>query len=517
MRLLIINSMFFFTLQSAAAITVEDILRNNEEAMGGADAISAVETVLTVSRLSTGGFEGIDTVASMRPDRFYEDIDLGILRQISITDGDGYWSSDQSGQTRLAAGMERDLLEMASYFANFRYLNPRDGEAELTDEDDSGYIITYTVIEDFPVEVSFDKATWLIARTEVNTDFGRSITEYSDYHEVSGGINLPHKITQTTGPQTIISEVSEVYVNERVTPDDFVPPQLREGDVRLTGETKDIPIEVSGNLIFVNASLDGSLPLKFMLDTGAGMTVVDYNVIDVTALDGGEIPAMGVGGMEQTSLMMAQSLGVGGAELLGPTVAVMDLSGVSGAIGEDIAGILGYGFIGRFTLEIDYGNETLTIYNPDDFVPSEETVFLPIEFVSNIPLVEAAVDGYEGKFVLDSGNGVAVILHGPYVQENLILESYGDKAAASVSGLGGKERVYSVCMDQLNLGGFYLSKPVVLLSTADTAGFAMTSAIGNIGGEVLSRFTVYLDYPNNRIGLVPNAKFDEPFPFEYSK
>ncbi len=509
MRLLILNSMLLFILQSPAAITVEEILRGNEEAMGGADAISAVESVLTVSELSAAGFAGTDTVASMKPDKFAEDIDLGILRQISITDGINYWASDHAGQAREAAGRERDLLRITAYFANFRYLYPDAEMAQFSGEEDGHYIVTFRVVEDVPVSVYFDKNTFLIARSEVDTDFGRSVTEYSDYWEVKG-IMLPHTLVQTTGPQRITSRITEVYINEGVTEEQFRPPGYESDGFEIGEGCIDIPIEVVGNLVFVDVSVSDSPPLRFLLDTGAGMTVVDRGALDV----GGdvEIPAMGVGGTENATLHKAEYLAIGGAKLFNPTVAALDLSGIGDKVGVGLDGILGYDFISKFIIKIDYENRVLSIYDPVSFDYPNEVSFIPVEFVSNIPLIEMACDDYRGKFVLDMGNCVSVILHGPFVAENGLLAKYPATRATALGGIGGVTAVYPACFGQLELGDFKITEPVVYLSAAEDDGFAMTSAIGNVGGEVLSRFTVYLDYPNSRIGLIPNAKFDEPFP-----
>ena len=75
MRILISMLLLLSVIQSPAAINVEEILRNNEEAIGGAKAIAEIETILTVSELSAAGFVGVDTVASMKPDRFVDDAD----------------------------------------------------------------------------------------------------------------------------------------------------------------------------------------------------------------------------------------------------------------------------------------------------------------------------------------------------------------------------------------------------------------------------------------------------------
>lgn len=483
-------------------------MRGNEDAMGGADVISAVETVLTVSELSAVGFAGTDTVASMKPDKFAEDIDLGILRQISITNGINYWASDHVGQAREAAGRERDLLQIAAYFANFRYLYPDEGTVELTGEDGDYYVLSYSIIEDLPVSVYFDKNTFLIARSEVDTDFGRSVTEYSDYRKASG-LMMPHTIIQTTGPQEITSRITEVYINDKVTEEHFRPPGIGNDDFEIGEGCVDIPIDVVGNLVFVNVSVSDSPPLRFLLDTGAGMTVVDRGALDV----GGdiEIPAMGVGGTENAALFKTEYLAIGGAKLFNPTVAALDLSGIGKGAGVDIEGILGYDFISKFIVKLDYENERLSIYAPSDFRYSEEVSFIPIEFVSNIPLVEMTCDDYRGRFVLDMGNGVSVILHGPFVADNGLLAKYPAEKIKTLGGVGGFTEVYPVRIGRLELGDYEISEPVIYLSAAEDDGFAMTSAIGNLGGEILSRFMVYLDYPNNRIGLTPNGKFDKPF------
>jgi hypothetical protein len=249
--------------------------------------------------------------------------------------------------------------------------------------------------------------------------------------------------------------------------------------------------------------------MKFLLDTGSGMSVVDDEALD--NVGDIEIPVMGIGGFEDIQLFEADYISVGGAKLKGPTVAIFDLSGFSEIAGVDVRGILGYDFISNFVLTIDYEDGFLSLFDPTDYRYHEDVIFVPIEFVSNIPLIEVAFDEYSGKFVLDTGNGLSAIIHGPFVTENRLLNKYETEDNIVMGGVGGTTEVHPVRVDRLTIGDFELSEPVIYLSGGEDDAFGMTSAIGNIGGKILSRFTLYLDYPNNRIGLVPNGKYDEAF------
>jgi membrane-associated protease RseP (regulator of RpoE activity) len=63
----------------------------------------------------------------------------------------------------------------------------------------------------------------------------------------------------------------------------------------------------------------------------------------------------------------------------------------------------------------------------------------------------------------------------------------------------------------LNLGPYKLQRPLVALSQ-DTAGSLTMPAIGvNLGGNILRRFTVIIDYPGKTLILEPNSHLAETF------
>src|SRR4029078_2660778 len=63
----------------------------------------------------------------------------------------------------------------------------------------------------------------------------------------------------------------------------------------------------------------------------------------------------------------------------------------------------------------------------------------------------------------------------------------------------------------LKLGAVQLSRPITQPAGAAGAMTGTAEWVGNMGGEIRRRFTVYLDYSNKRIILERHERTDEPF------
>src|SRR5690606_37829339 len=68
------------------------------------------------------------------------------------------------------------------------------------------------------------------------------------------------------------------------------------------------------------------------------------------------------------------------------------------------------------------------------------------------------------------------------------------------------------------LGDFAFKKPIVAFPDANSIRNVqlVTDRVGSVGGEILKRFTVVLDYQEKKIHLKPNNKFKEPFTYNKS-
>ncbi len=114
-------------------------------------------------------------------------------------------------------------------------------------------------------------------------------------------------------------------------------------------------------IILVDVLVNALETYQFVLDTGASQTVVSPELAEQMPIK--EIKAdsiVGVGGPTRSLVGILKSLSVGQASLRNITVIVADIfSALSQAVGAKMDGILGFNFLNKFKLEIDYPNESL--------------------------------------------------------------------------------------------------------------------------------------------------------------
>jgi hypothetical protein len=63
----------------------------------------------------------------------------------------------------------------------------------------------------------------------------------------------------------------------------------------------------------------------------------------------------------------------------------------------------------------------------------------------------------------------------------------------------------------MQLGKYVLDRPIATFSEAQKGSEADASYSGVLGGEILSRFRVTMDYPHHRMYLEPNSHLTDPY------
>jgi predicted aspartyl protease len=301
-------------------------------------------------------------------------------------------------------------------------------------------------------------------------------------------------------------------------PCEATPDEIEPAEAVLEGEAAEAPFRTFHNLMLVDVAVNGGEPRPFILDTGASGTVVDAAAVEVDpAAKRGTSTLRGTGGEMEADLVKLDSLALGNARLLGATVTRADLAPLRDMLGADMAGVLGYDFLRHFVVKVDYENSLVTFYEPTSFAEPAGVAFIPAETSSGHPIVEMAVGGHSGRFVVDLGNPGPIIMEGTYVAEHDLIGQAEAKLPALMKGAGGPRatRAYVVRMDDVTIGPYEIAGPVVVL-TADPEAVTLCGEglVGNVGWEVLSRFTFYVDYPGDRLGLAPSARFDAPFDYD---
>jgi hypothetical protein len=267
----------------------------------------------------------------------------------------------------------------------------------------------------------------------------------------------------------------------------------------------------------VRASVNGGPPEDFLVDTGASVTVIDsaYAARRGIATQG-QIGVTGAGAAGGASFSELDSVSVvglddGGVVIGHQKVAVLSLNPhLEPFFWRPIAGVLGYDFISRFVMEVDYDRERLVLHDPQHFVYHGKGTGIPMTMSGNIPVVRARLDGaYDGEFRLDVGSGSSVDMHSPFVVKHDLRGKAGKSFEVTGGGFGGTFSSTLCRMKSFEIGPYRWERPIVVLSQATTGGLASEDYAGNIGNQILERFNVTFDYDRRTVYLEPGKRFDQ--------
>lgn len=194
--------------------------------------------------------------------------------------------------------------------------------------------------------------------------------------------------------------------------------------------------------------------------------------------------------------------------------------------GRRIYGDLGYSILKHFVVEFDYEGGTLTLYDPKRYQYSGKgTVFPATLEMGYDPQIDGKLLVSTGveipvRLTLDTGAGGTVV-SAPIVKAHNLLKIVTAKVPNSgkpkVDGVDGLVfETTTARIDAIKLGDLVIDRPLVALSTDTDGPFAMEDIGVNLGGNVLRRFKVIVDYLRNRVILEPNSHFRDPFPSDAS-
>lgn len=194
--------------------------------------------------------------------------------------------------------------------------------------------------------------------------------------------------------------------------------------------------------------------------------------------------------------------------------------------GRRIYGDLGYSILKHFVVEFDYEGGTLTLYDPRRYQYSGKGTVFPASLEMGYdPQIDGKLLVSEGveipvRLTLDTGAGGTVV-SAPVVKAHNLLKVVTAKVPNSgkpkVDGVDGLVfETTTARIDAIKLGDLVIDRPLVALSTDTDGPFAMEDIGVNLGGNVLRRFKVIVDYLRNRVILEPNSHFRDPFPSDAS-
>jgi len=287
-----------------------------------------------------------------------------------------------------------------------------------------------------------------------------------------------------------------------------------------------IPFKLINNLVFIPIKVNG-VELNFLLDSGVEETIlfsmedkkeVSFNNVEKIRLRGLGSEAE-IEGLKSTN----NTLETHGLKSQNHMVyIILDQSfNLSSHIGIPVNGIIGYQFFKNNLVEVNYQKKKVIIHtnnekNQKRIEKKFKAVPITIERAKPYIVANVVVDSVNipAKLLIDIGNSDAF-----WVFENdkikLPKKNFPDFLGKGFSGdvEGHRAKIAKFSVDE-----FEFKNPIVAFPDSSSIKNVrmVPGRIGSVGGEILKRFTVILDYQDKVMFLKKNSKFSEPFTYNKS-
>jgi len=504
--------------RAQTAPTADALIEAAKQAMGGSAWDKAI-TWHETGAVSSGGLSGsYDTWQDLTSLCNAGSFTLGPISGSSGWDGKQAWTTDTSKEVRVESSSEAVAQAIQDayrseygFFFPDRFPSTRDYAGSRQADGKTYEAVKLTPRGAEPFEIWFDPMSHLIAREVQLTGSQPHTFILSDFSRFSG-LLVPKKIIDRVGGDPKYDTVTEVASIALSAPEQLSryappPPPPNSAQWPAGKDSVSMPFRLLNNHIYVEASINGAMPMSFVFDTGATDILQTSAAKTLGIPVEGALPGGGFGDkLEDFGFAKVKSVSLSGLLLPDQVFGTETSSGWVDVEGVDSAGLLGYEFVKRAVLTIDYAKRTMTFTKQSAFRPPEGAMAIPFTFDAHIPMVAGTLDGRAGQFEIDTGSRGALTVMQPFAVSNGLIDKYHATHRVTVGyGIGGPSKALLARAGALNLGPITIEAPVTEIVT-DKAGAAEAArTAGNIGGDLLKRYTLTLDYAHQMLWLQPNA------------
>jgi hypothetical protein len=289
-----------------------------------------------------------------------------------------------------------------------------------------------------------------------------------------------------------------------------------------------IPFKFINNLIFIPIKVNG-VELNFLMDSGVEETIL-FSMEDkkeVSFFNVEKITLRGLGSEESIEGLKSKNntLEVNGLKSTNHLLyIVLDQSfNLSYHIGIPVNGIIGYNFLKSNLVEINYERKRITVHRDKPKIRNKienryQNVPITIErskpYIAGSIVINSSV--IPVKLLIDIGNSDAIWL---FQNESKMIKvpekNFEDYLGKGFSGdvLGKRAQIKKFTMSKFEFFNPIIAFPDTISIRHVTM---VTDRSGSVGSEILKRFSVVFDYPNQNLFLKKNRSFYSPFGYNKS-
>jgi len=277
-------------------------------------------------------------------------------------------------------------------------------------------------------------------------------------------------------------------------------------------DSTSVPITIVGNRPIIQLRVnDSAEPLKFVLDTGSGISVISNKTASLLKIKpvarGGFAKGIGGDGKFEIVYGFLRQVGIGGVKVRNVPVYIREFHNTN----EDIDGYIGLSLISKFLTTLDYGSRTFDLRKRGDYGPqtTADTVSLPLRLTSSGFLSgEVQLEGVENalNFIVDTGASVSVISDDLAVMDKVSHFAREEKLRV-IGSAGVTEDVPTFLLPKLSFGA-HTRRSITAIALDlnlinEASGFEQS---GILGGNFLKNYRLTFDFKNSKVTFVPIAQ-----------
>lgn len=260
--------------------------------------------------------------------------------------------------------------------------------------------------------------------------------------------------------------------------------------------------------------------LNFILDTGSGGISLDSATREELSIDARKSDTIinGIAGIRKVDFAFNQSLVTDSLVTPKLDFYINDYALLTATYGEKIDGVIGYSWLSRYIIDIDFDSLVMRVYPSGPFTYPKEGTLLKPDFrrLMNQPAIVRDAGRAACDLYIDSGAGLNLLISEKLHADSAIISKKRRPVTVQAEGTGGKKFMQLTVLKSFRMGPYRFRNVPVHLFHDETNIFSYPYSGGLIGNDLLRRFNITLNYAAKEMHIRPNAHFDEPFDYAYS-
>ncbi len=278
---------------------------------------------------------------------------------------------------------------------------------------------------------------------------------------------------------------------------------------------------LTGGIIILHATVDNYPDtLNFVLDTGSGGISLDSATCESLQIkkEKSNVMIKGIAGIRAVEYAYNHTLKIKGLSTENLDFHISDYEILTSVYGIKIDGIIGYSFLHRYLVVIDYEKYRIEVLSKGAYKYPRGGYVLHPRF-STLPIQPVAMrekKRINTNVYFDTGAGLCFLLSDKFINDSSVFSEKKKLYPTLAQGLGGKADMKVTTLKEVRIGPYRFKNVPTYMFNDPYNATSYPQVSGLIGNDLMRRFTVILNYTAREIYIKPNTFYRDSFDYSYT-